>query len=222
MTRALWTHLIKDLRIELRSLDAFVSMLFFSLLVVVLFSIAFDPHGDFSRDIAGGVLSVATMFASVSALNQAWAREIRHQVMDAHRMTPAPASELYLAKVLANFLFVTVVQIILAPLFLIFYNLQIVGEGWLLAVVLPLGTWALVANGVFFAALSIRSRNRELLLSLILFPIFIPALLAMVRATTSILTGEEDPAIWIKMLFGYDIVFTTASLLLFDVIFHAE
>jgi len=222
VTRALWTHLIKDLRIELRSLDAFVSMLFFSLLVVVLFSIAFDPHGDFSRDIAGGVLSVATMFASVSALNQAWAREIRHQVMDAHRMTPAPASELYLAKVLANFLFVTVVQIILAPLFLIFYNLQIVGEGWLLAVVLPLGTWALVANGVFFAALSIRSRNRELLLSLILFPIFIPALLAMVRATTSILTGEEDPAIWIKMLFGYDIVFTTASLLLFDVIFHAE
>jgi heme exporter protein B len=137
-------------------------------------------------------------------------------------MTPAPASELYLAKVLANFLFVTVVQIILAPLFLIFYNLQIVGEGWLLALVLPLGTWALVANGVFFAALSIRSRNRELLLSLILFPIFIPALLAMVRATTSILTGEDDPAIWIKMLFGYDIVFTTASLLLFDVIFHAE
>jgi heme exporter protein B len=222
MTRALWTHLIKDLRIELRSLDAFVSMLFFSLLVVVLFSIAFDPHGDFSREIAGGVLSVATMFASVSALNQAWAREIRHQVMDAHRMTPAPSSELYLAKVLANFLFVTVVQIILAPLFLIFYNLQILGQGWLLAVVLPLGTWALVANGVFFAALSIRSRNRELLLSLILFPIFIPALLAMVRATTSILTGEEDPAIWIKMLFGYDIVFTTASLLLFDVIFHAE
>ena len=222
MTRALWTHLIKDLRIELRSLDAFVSMLFFSLLVVVLFSIAFDPHGDFSRDIAGGVLSVATMFASVSALNQAWAREIRHQVMDAHRMTPAPASELYLAKVLANFLFVTVVQIILAPLFLIFYNLQIVGEGWLLAVVLPLGTWALVANGVFFAALSIRSRNRELLLSLILFPIFIPALLAMVRATTSILTGDGDPNLWIKLLFGYDIIFTTTSLLLFDVVFHAE
>ena len=222
MTRALWTHLIKDLRIELRSLDAFVSMLFFSLLVVVLFSIAFDPHGDFSRDIAGGVLSVATMFASVSALNQAWAREIRHQVIDAQRMAPTPGAELYLAKVIANFLFVTIVQVILAPIFLIMYNLHIEGQAWLLFLVLPLGTWALVGNGVFFAALSIRSRNRELLLSLILFPIFIPALLAMVRATTSILTGEEDPAIWIKMLFGYDIVFTTASLLLFDVIFHAE
>src|ERR1035441_1184741 len=222
MTRALWTHLVNDLRIELRSLDAFVSMLFFSLLVVVLFSIAFDPHGDFSREIAGGVLSVATMFASVSALNQAWAREIRHQVLDAQRMTPAPGAELYLAKVLANFLFVSIVQVILAPFFFIFYNLHIAGQGWLLALVLPLGTWALVGNGIFFAALSIRSRNRELLLSLILFPIFIPALLAMVQATTAILTGESDPPPWIKLLLGYDIIFTPVSLLLFDVVFHAE
>jgi heme exporter protein B len=222
MRRSLWTHLGKDLRIELRSLDAFVSMLFFSLLVVVLFSIAFDPQGDFARQIAGGVLSVATMFASVSALNQAWAREIRHQVMDAQRMTPAPGADLFLAKVIANFLFVTVVQIILAPLFLVMYNLRIEGQAWLLAFVLPLGTWALVGNGIFFAALSIRSRNRELLLSLILFPIFIPALLAMVRATTSILTGDGDPMLWIKLLLGYDIIFTTVSLLLFDVVFHAD
>ena len=222
MTRALWTHLVKDLRIEWRTLDALISMLFFSGLVVVLFSIAFDPRDAVSRDIAGGVLCVATMFASVSALNQAWSREIRHQVMDAQRMVPAPAAELYLAKVIANFLFVTIVQAILSPFFFVFYNLHILGDAWLLALVLPLGTWALVVNGVFFAALSMSSRNRELLLSIILFPIFIPALLAMVQATTAILTGESDPSLWIKMLLGYDIIFTTASLLLFDVVFHAE
>jgi heme exporter protein B len=222
MTGALWTHLVKDLRIEWRSKDAINSMLFFALLVVVLFSISFDPRGAFARDIAGGVLCVATMFASVSALNQAWAREIRHQLLDAQRMAPAPGAELFLAKVLANFLFVTIVQVALAPVFLVMYNLHIEGNPWLLALVLPLGTWALVANGTFFAALAIRSRNRELLLPLILFPIFLPALLAMVVATGSILTGESDPSLWIKLLVGYDIIFTTVSLLLFDVIFHAE
>ena len=222
MTSALWTHLVKDLRIEWRSKDAINSMLFFALLVVVLFSLAFDPRGSFAQNIAGGVLSVATMFASVSALNQAWAREIRHQVLDAQRMAPTPGAELFLAKVLANFLFVTIVQIILAPVFLVMYNLRIEGQGWQLAVVLPLGTWALVANGTFFAALSIRSRNRDLLLPLILFPIFMPALLAMVQATGNILTGESDPGLWIKLLLGYDIIFTTVSLLLFDTIFHAE
>jgi heme exporter protein B len=222
MTRALWTHLAKDLRIEWRSREAINSMLFFALLVVVLFSLAFDPRDAFSREIAGGVLCVATMFASVSALNQAWAREIRHQVMDAQRMAPAAGSQMFLAKVLANFLFVTIVQIVLAPIFVVMYNLHILGEAWKLLLVLPLGTWALVANGTFFAALSIRSRNRELLLPLILFPIFIPALLAMVQATGDILTGDADPTLWIKLLVGYDIIFTTISLLLFDVILHAE
>jgi heme exporter protein B len=222
MTSALWTHLIKDLRIEWRSKDAINSMLFFALLVVVLFSMAFDPRGPFAQQIVGGVLCVATMFASVSALNQAWAREIRHQVMDAQRMAPTPGAELFLAKVIANFLFVTIVQIVLAPVFWVMYNLNVQGQAWQLALVLPLGTWALVANGTFFAALAIRSRNRELLLPLILFPIFLPALLAMVVATTSILTGESDPTLWIKLLAGYDIIFTTVSLLLFDVVFHAE
>lgn len=222
MSRALWTHLIKDLRIEWRSKEAINSMLFFALLVVVLFSLAFDPRGSFSRSIAGGVLTVAVMFASVSALNQAWAREIRHQVLDAQRMAPTPGSDLLLAKIIANFLFVTIVQVVLAPVFMVMYNLRIIGNGWLLALVLPLGTWALVANGTFFAALSIRSRNRELLLPLILFPIFMPALMGMVQATGSILTGDSDPTLWIKLLLGYDIIFTTVSLLLFEVVLHAE
>src|SRR5580698_8190062 len=222
MTRALWTHLAKDLRIEWRSREAVNSMLFFALLVVVLFSLAFDPRGPFARQIAGGVLCVATLFASVSALNQAWAREIRHQVLDAQRMAPAPGAEMFLAKTIANFLFVSIVQLVLAPFFFVFYNLHIAGNAWQLALVIPLGTWALVVNGVFFAALSIGSRSRELLLSLILFPIFIPALQAMVQATTYILTGDGDPTLWIKMLLGYDIIFTTASLLLFDIVFHAE
>jgi len=222
MSWALWTHLVKDLRIEWRSKEAINSMLFFALLVVVLFSLAFDPQGSFSRNIAGGVLTVALLFASVSSLNQAWAREIRHQVLDAQRMAPTPASDLLLAKIIANFLFVTIVQAALAPVFMVMYNLRVLGNPWLLLLVLPLGTWALVANGTFFAALSIRSRNRELLLPLILFPIFMPALMGMVQATGYILTGEGDPTLWIKMLLGYDIIFTTVSLLLFEVVLHAE
>ena len=222
MMQAVWIHLVKDLRIEWRSREAINSMLFFALLVVVLFSLAFDPRGAVAREIAGGVLCVATMFASVSTLNQAWAREIRHQVLDAQRMAPVAGSDLFFAKVLANFLFVTIVQLLLAPVFLVMYNLNILGNAWQLLLVLPLGTWALVANGTFFAALSIRSRNRELLLPLILFPIFMPALLAMVQATGSILTGDSDPGLWIKLLFGYDVIFTTVSLLLFEVVLHAE
>jgi heme exporter protein B len=217
-------HLKKDLRIEWRSREAINSMLFFALLVVVLFSIAFDPTRATSREIAGGVLCVATLFASVSTLNQAWAREIRHQVLDALRMTPSGGAPIFVAKVIANFLFVSVVQAVLGPVFFIFYNLHPLGNAWLLLLVIPLGTWALVSNGTFFAALSIRSRNRELLLPLILFPVFLPALLGMVLSVKTILSGDgSDPTLmWVKFLAGYDVIFLTVSLLLFDTVLEAE
>jgi len=43
-----------------------------------------------------------------------------------------------------------------------------------------------------------------------------------VQAAGNILAGEGDPTLWIKLLIGYDIIFTTVSLLLFDVVLHAE
>jgi len=216
------SHLRKDLQLEWRSRDSVNGMLFFSLLVVVVFAFAFDPTASTSRQIAGGILWVALLFASVTALNQSWTREQRNRVLDAQRMSPAPPSALFLGKALANLLFVGIVEAVLAPLFIVFYNLHAIGEGWLLAVVMPLGTWALVCNGTFFAALGLRTRNRELLLPLILFPISIPALLGMMQATTAILTGESDPGPWIRLLVAYNIAFTTVCLLLFDTVLSAE
>jgi len=97
-------NLAKDLRLEWRSRDAINAMGFFALLVVVIFALSFDPTAEESRQIVGGIFWVAFLFASVVALNQTWARELRHHVLDAYRVSPAPASALFLGKVLGNFL----------------------------------------------------------------------------------------------------------------------
>ena len=214
--------LLKDIRLEWRSKDAINSMLFFSLLVVVIFSFAFDPNAEESRRIAGGLIWVAFLFAAVVALNQTWARELRNQVLDAYRVSPAPPNALFLAKAVGNFLFVTILELLMAPLFVVFYQLRSEGPLWQLVVVALLGTWALVVNGTFFAALSIRTRNREIMLPLILFPISIPALLAMVDTTTIVLTGDGTPDFWLKMLLVYDVVFTLVCFLLFESVLNAE
>ena len=223
-TRIVFAHLRKDLQLEWRNRDSINGMLFFSLLVVVVFALAFDPTAfpTVARQISGGLLWVGVLFASVTALNNAWTRELSNGVLDAHRLSPAPASALFVGKALANFFFVTAVEIVLAPVFVVFYNLHPLGEASMFLVILPLGTWALVSNGTFFAALSLRARNRELLLPLVLFPIAMPALLAVIQASTDVLTGETDPSLWIKVLVGYDIVFTTAAVLLFGVVLHAD
>jgi heme exporter protein B len=216
------TTLLKDIRLEWRSKDAINSMLFFALLVVVIFSFAFDPNAEESRRIAGGLIWVAFLFAAVVALNQTWARELRNQVLDAYRVSPAPATPLFLAKAVGNFIFVCVLEALMTPLFIAFYKLRALGPGWELAPIALLGTWALVVNGTFFAAISLRTRSREIMLPLLLFPISIPAILAMVNATTAVLTGDEPARFWIALLLAYDVVFTTACLLLFELVLDAE
>ncbi|HEY6274629.1 MAG TPA: heme exporter protein CcmB [Terriglobales bacterium] len=212
----------KDLRLEWRSRDVLNSMLFFALLVVVIFSFAFSPTVEESRRIAGGLVWTAFLFSTITALNQSWARELRNGVLDAYRAAPAPAEALFLGKCLANFFLVLLLECLMAPLFVIFYNLTSVGPYWQLIVVCLLGTWALVVNGTFFAAMSIRTRNRELMLPLLLLPISIPAVAAMVAATTNVLTGEFSPMLHIKFLAGYCVVFTTACFVLFDTVLNAE
>ena len=214
--------LVKDIRLEWRSKDALNSMLFFSLLVVVIFSFSFAPNAEESRQIAGGLVWTAFLFASVVALNQTWARELRNQVLDAYRVSPAPPNGLFLAKALGNFLFVTVLEAVMTPLFIVFYNLRALGPAWQLIPVGILGTWALVVNGTFFAALSLRTRSREIMLPLLLFPISIPAIQGMVEATRVLLAGDGSARFWIVLLLTYDVVFTTASLALFGTILHAE
>src|SRR5258708_29595556 len=109
--------LTKDIRLEWRSKDVLNAMVFFSLLVVVIFSFSFDPNGEESRQIAGGLIWVAFLFAAVVALNQTWARELRNQVLDAYRVSPAPANSLFMAKALGNFFFVNVMEALITPPF---------------------------------------------------------------------------------------------------------
>lgn len=220
IARLTWINVTKDLRLEWRSRDVFNSMMFFALVVVVVFSFAFERED--SRPVMGGLIWIAFLFSTTMALNQSWARELRNGVLDAYRVSPAPAEALFLGKVLGNFILIVLLECLMAPLFVVFYNLSSVGPVWELAVIALLGTWALVVNGTFFAAMSIRTRNRELMLPLLLLPISIPAVITMVTATTQVLSGEGAPAVQLKFLAGFCVIYTTTCFLLFETVLNAE
>jgi heme exporter protein B len=220
IARLTWINVTKDLRLEWRSRDVFNSMMFFALVVVVVFSFAFEKED--SRPVMGGLIWIAFLFSTTMALNQSWARELRNGVLDAYRVSPAPAEALFLGKCLGNFILIMLLECLMVPLFVVFYNLSTVGPFWQLLLVAILGTWALVVNGTFFAAMSIRTRNRELMLPLLLLPISLPAVISMVTGTAQVLSGEGSPAVQLKFLAGFCVIFTTACFLLFDTVLNAE
>ncbi len=208
----------KDLLSEARTRDAFNAMLFFALLVIVLFSFSFQPTTDAERRMAGGLLWVAFLFAGLIVLDRSFLRERINECLDALRLSPAPPSAIFLGKCVANFLFVLGAEGVVLPLFLIFFDLSIRGAAEGAVLVLLLGTWALVVNGTFFAAMTAHLRSREVMLPLVLVPISVPALIAVVEASASLLLGGDPIGAWLQMLAGFDLIYTTLSLVLFKTI----
>jgi len=208
----------KDLVSEARTREMTNAMLFFALLVLVLFSFSFQPTSDEERRLAAGVLWIAFLFAGLSVLDRSFWRERVNDCLDALRLAPASASALFLGKCAANVLFLLLAEGILVPLFLVFFDLSFRGDvgQWLL--VLVLGTWALVVNGTFFAAMTVNLRSRELMLPLLLLPISVPALIAVVEATATALLGEGAMGVWIRVLIAFDVIYTTLALLLFETV----
>jgi heme exporter protein B len=215
--RAAAILLAKELRLEFRTRELLTTTIVFALIVIVLFSFAFNPTAEESRRYGPGLLWIAFLFAGSLMVNPSFAREQLNSTLDALRMAPISTFAIVLGKMLANFIFLALSELVLVPAFSIFYNVSLSGIVCRLILVLFLGTLGLVVTGTAFSAISARARMRELLLPLLLLPILAPLLIAAVEATASLLTEQPtlDPT-WVSFLAGFDLVFLTASWLLCD------
>jgi heme exporter protein B len=207
----------KELRVEFRTRELLTATVVFALVVVVLFSFAFDPTPAESRRYGPGLLWIAFLFAGSLMLNPSFAREQSNETLDALRMAPVSSFAILLGKILANFIFMSLAELLLVPIFAVLYNVSLAGIVGRLALVLALGTLGLTVTGTVFSAISAHARMRELLLPLLLLPILTPLLIAAVESTAALFA--EQPMIdrtWVAFLAGFDIVFLTASWLLCD------
>jgi len=215
--RAAAILLAKELRLEFRTRELLSATVIFALIIVVLFSFAFDPTATESRRYGPGLLWIAFLFAGSLMLQPSFAREQSNDTLDALRMAPVSSFAILLGKMLANFVFLSFAEVILVPVFAVLYNVSLAGIMGRLVIVLVLGTTGLVVTGTVFSAISAHARMRELLLPLLLLPVLAPLLIAAVEATASLLMEQPElDRTWVAFLAGFDIVFLTASWLLCD------
>ena len=214
--RKVFASVWEDVRAELRTKDILSSMLVFAALAVVIFQFAFDLRADNARLVLPGVVWIAITFSGVLGLNRSFILEQDRGSMEGLLLAPMDRSVIYFGKLIGNLLFIFAVELVLLPLASIFFNVWIVTPSVLLVVFL--GTIGFAAVGTLFAALSVNTRAREVMLPILLFPIMVPVLIAGVRALGALLDGEtlKDVAQWLRLLVAYDVIFIAAAFLLFD------
>jgi heme exporter protein B len=207
----------KDLRVELVSKTALVTAASFGVLVLVIFNFARDPAEVSLQVLAPSVLWITSAFASVVALNRSFALERERGALDGLLLAPVSRSAVFLGKYLANLIFVLVVNAVLVPLFVLFFNVAVTGALAVVAAMLGLAAAGYIAIGTVLAAITVRTRFADLMLPVLLLAFLVPPVLVGVQATTRLLAGRPMDEIvgWIRFLALYDVTFITLSLLVF-------
>ena len=219
--RQVLTVAFKDLRAEFRTKEAINASFAFALVILLMFSFAFDPEADTTREISGGLLWIVFAFAGTLILNRSFAREIPNDCLDALISAPVPGAVLFLGKAIANYILVLAVELVSLPIFGVFYNVKWAQQFWQLMGVLALATWGMTVIGTIFSALTVNIRLREVMLPMLTYPILVPALIGAMRLTAGLVLGKPiggDDAAWLRMLIGFDAMYTVASLVLVETV----
>ena len=211
--------LSKDLRLELRSGESTIALIAMSLLILVVMVFALDPAGG-ARDAgtAAGALWLALIFAGMVGATRALLAERENGCMRALFLSPLDRGALYLAKLFAAFIFMAIAEAAAIVVMVLFFNLDFDARLLRLLPVIGLGALGFSALSTLLAAISGRLRAGDLLLPLLAIPMFVPALIAGVKASGAALSGApmEAMAQWLKILVAFDIIFLTAGYLLFE------
>jgi len=206
----------KDIVSEFRSRELMIAVLVFALLSVLIFNFAFDTSGGEAVKAAPGIIWVTFAFAGTLGLNRAFITERESGCMEALLMSPIDRESIFVGKAAGSLIFMLPVEILVLFAIQVLFNVPAIT--WQIILVTLLTTIGFTAVGTLFAAMAVNTRARELVLPILFLPVISPLIIAAVKATGLALTGGSwgDMLQWLEIIIGFDVVFITASYLVFD------
>jgi heme exporter protein B len=211
--------LAKELALELRARESVPAMVLFSVTTYVVFHFGLN-RDTLAGDLAAGVLWVTLLFAAILGVNRLFVAEHEQGGFDGFLLAPVDRTALFVAKAIALFAFLGVVELVAVPAFAFLLlgpsPVQALPE---LVLVLFLANAGVAVTGTLVAALAIQTRARDLIVPLLALPLLVPVVLASARATTPLLAqggAEPLPGDWLAVLALYDLVFALIAYAVFD------
>ncbi|HEY2369777.1 MAG TPA: heme exporter protein CcmB [Polyangiaceae bacterium] len=181
----------KDLRIEMRTREVTATTGYFAVLVAILASLSYTAGPKTTERVAPGTIWLSLAFTAVLAIGRFWQREREDGAFLALRTAPIARAAIFAGKAIVLLVFLLIVEIIVIPIVALVFHIDLPQVIVPLALVMLAGTIGVAATGTLFGAMTVRTRARDLMLAVVLFPLLAPCLLAGVSATREILVGAE-------------------------------
>lgn len=205
----------KDALSELRTREIVFTVLVFTILVLVIFSFAFNTGQEVMALVAPGILWVTFAFAGVLSLNRSFVTEQEDDCLEGMMLCPMSREVIYVGKMLASLLFMLIIEAVTLPVFTFLFNINVISLQ--LVVITVLTTIGFVTVGTLFSALAVNTKAREMVLPILFLPIVVPIIIAAVSSSGMVISGESWSGIasWLQLIVAFDVIFLVVSYLVF-------
>ncbi len=208
----------KDFVTELKTRELFSTMFIFAVLVIIIFIFSVDLSLIKANQVGPGVLWVAFLFAGTIGLNRSFVLEKENGCLQGLMLTPADRTALYFGKMISNMVFLLIMEAFILPLFMVFFNVDLVSHLGPLLLVIFLGTLGFCAIGTLLSSLASNLKTREIMLPILLYPVMVPVVIGVVRMTGQILAGKplSEMMNWVGLTVAFDIIYIAVAIMTID------
>jgi heme exporter protein B len=208
----------KDFVTEFKTRELFSAMFIFALLVILIFIFSVNLSIVKASEVGPGILWVAFLFSGTLGLNRSFVLEKENGCLMGLILAPADRTTIYFGKLISNFVFLTAMELFILPLFMVFFNIDLLEHLLPLLLVIFLGTLGFCTLGTLLSSLSSNLKTREIMLPILLYPLLVPIVIGVVRMTGQILAGEPLSGMmnWIGLTASFDIIYIGVSIMTID------
>ncbi len=225
MLRAIYALVKKDLRLARG--HGLIQALLLGLLLLFVFSLSQELGTVMPPQGAATIFWLASAFCQVLVFNMLYGLEEVNNARQGLLLMPQPLQVIWIAKAVSGLILILLSQMIFLPAAMVFLG-QNFSEHWFFAIiVIFIVDVGMAAQGSLLGALSQGQAARESLLSIIIFPLLIPLLLAGIYVGSvgfgaDVVDGFDGVYKWLGIAAAFDALFLGAGLILYEFIYAGD
>jgi len=200
----------KEWILSMRQKHMFLSLLLFSTLIIMLIYFGVEGLDVKPSSMVPSVIWLAMVFGGTLQLNRTYDFERDEDVLGGMRLIAGTATPFFLSKLTINLCVLTIIMVFSALIATLLFDYPLTLEAAKIAPALFLGLIGLASVGTTFSTMVMVHHKRDILLPTIFYPLIAPLSIAVIKAMFA------SDASWLKILIAFDVIYMTASMLVFD------